>query len=308
MAALRISKMKNDLVLPSRSRRLCGDKFEVQRGVNGLPYVELRHLSGAQLDVYLHGAHAISWRDASGREMLFLSEKSFFRPESPIRGGIPVVFPQFGDGPLPKHGFARTREWTLLGAGMSDDGCAEARLELKDSQETIKLWPHKFRLEIIFRLKATGLDVLFSIANTGKKGFEFKNGLHTYFAAADISGVSVHGLAGAGFVDFLGDKTMQAEARNIITFDRETDRVYPSAPDKLVLEDGGNRRKIMIAKTGMRDIVLWNPWVEKSKRMEDFGGLEYKKMVCVETGNMYKTICLAAGDVCSGQVSFRTSL
>ncbi len=31
-----------------------------------------------------------------------------------VRGGIPVCFPQFADlGPLPAHGFARNRRWTL---------------------------------------------------------------------------------------------------------------------------------------------------------------------------------------------------
>jgi glucose-6-phosphate 1-epimerase len=35
--------------------------------------------------------------------------------DSPRRGGIPLVFPQFGNsGKLQKHGFARNVPWTLL--------------------------------------------------------------------------------------------------------------------------------------------------------------------------------------------------
>lgn len=35
------------------------------------------------------------------------SSKAFFKPGKAIRGGVPVVFPQFGPGALPQHGFAR---------------------------------------------------------------------------------------------------------------------------------------------------------------------------------------------------------
>ena len=68
--------------------------------------------------VYLHGAHVTSWKPARDHdERLFLSERSEFRAGTAIRGGIPVIFPQFAaEGPLPRHGFARTSEWTL------DDG------------------------------------------------------------------------------------------------------------------------------------------------------------------------------------------
>ena len=43
----------------------------------------------------------------------------------------------------------------------------------------------------------------------------------------------------------------------------------------------------------MADAVVWNPWIEKSKRMPDFGDDEYLRMVCVETGNMATRIALA---------------
>ena len=271
-----------------------------------MSYLELRHSSGAQLDIYLHGAHAVSWRNAEGRQMLFMSRESVFKPGIPIRGGIPIVFPQFGDGPLPKHGFGRISEWKLLSAQSVEDDCAEARLEMSENQQTLKLWPHNFRLELVFRLKAAELGISFSVANTGKKEFEFKNGLHTYFAAADISRVSVNGLAGSDFIDFLGDKTIRKETREKIGFNRETDRIYPSAPNTVLLEDDVNRRKMVIKKRGMQDVVIWNPWIEKAKRMEDFGDDEYKTMVCVETGNLHEIVRLSPGAVHVSFTKFST--
>ena len=32
-------------------------------------------------------------------------------------------------------------------------------------------------------------------------------------------------------------------------------------------------------------MVVWNPWVEKSKRMTDMEDNGYKNMLCVETAN-----------------------
>lgn len=280
------------------------NKSQLKHGINGLPYFELRHPSGAQLNICLHGAHVTSWQDKDGKELLFMSKKSFFQADKPIRGGIPIVFPQFGDGPLPKHGFTRIQEWTLLETSLTNDGRAEAEFELKDNPDTFRLWPHKFRLELIYRLGEAEFEISFAVANTGNAELEFKNGLHTYFSAADINRVSIAGMAGADFIDLVGDKTVQRETREKITFERETDRVYPSAPDRVVLDDEGNRQKIIIEKRGMNDIVIWNPWAEKSKRMEDFWDEEYLKMVCIETGNLHQPLCLAPGAVHDSSTKF----
>jgi glucose-6-phosphate 1-epimerase len=269
-----------------------------------MPYFELLHPSGAQLDVYLHGAHVTCWRDAGGRQNLFMSKKSLFKPAFPIRGGIPIVFPQFGDGPLPKHGFARINEWKLLGGPCEKDDCVEVRLGLIENSRTMELWPHKFRLELGFRLKAMELKICFSVTNSGMKEFRFNNGLHTYFSVADISRAAVTSLAGHKFIDFIGTGREEIEKRDRIIFDRETDRVYPFAPDKVVLEDTGNHRRMVIKKQAMNDIVIWNPWVEKAKRMEDFGNTEYKTMVCVETGNLHGTIRIAPGDIHKSVTTF----
>ena len=84
------------------------------RGKGGLETWTLEHSSGATAEVYSHGATVTSVKTAAGQELLFVSEKSKFDGESPIRGGIPVVFPKFGGGwegasnpsALPSHGFA----------------------------------------------------------------------------------------------------------------------------------------------------------------------------------------------------------
>ncbi|XP_006823154.1 uncharacterized protein LOC102810077, partial [Saccoglossus kowalevskii] len=63
--------------------------------------------------VHLHGATVLSWQ-CCGQEWLFVSKQAVYDNKKAIRGGIPVVFPNFGPWDLgPQHGFARISRWTL---------------------------------------------------------------------------------------------------------------------------------------------------------------------------------------------------
>jgi glucose-6-phosphate 1-epimerase len=53
-----------------------------------------------------------------------------------------------------------------------------------------------------------------------------------------------------------------------------------------VLHDPGLNRKITVGKSGSRSTVVWNPWIDKSRRMPDFGDDEWTGMVCIETANV----------------------
>src|SRR5437868_6808879 len=65
----------------------------------------------AQGEVYLHGAHVTQFQPRGHQPVLFLSRKSFYQSDKPIRGGVPICFPWFGpragDPSSPMHGFAR---------------------------------------------------------------------------------------------------------------------------------------------------------------------------------------------------------
>ena len=91
---------------------------------------------GAIALVALHGAHLLSWSTADGRERLFLSERAVFDGRTAIRGGIPVIFPQFAErGSLVKHGFARILPWTFRGSGETGLG-TRATFALASSRHT----------------------------------------------------------------------------------------------------------------------------------------------------------------------------
>ncbi len=42
--------------------------------------------------------------------------------------------------------------------------------------------------------------------------------------------------------------------------------------------------------------ILWNPWIDKAKRMSDFGDNEYQNMVCIEPGSVAKVVTLKPGE------------
>lgn len=61
---------------------------------HGLEKVVLRGPRRSSAEVYLYGAQVISWKNKLGEELLFVSTKAVFAPPKPIRGGIPICFPQ----------------------------------------------------------------------------------------------------------------------------------------------------------------------------------------------------------------------
>ena len=49
-----------------------------------------------------------------------------------------------------------------------------------------------------------------------------------------------------------------------------------------MVDDG---KKVTLEQIGSHSLVVWNPWVEKSKQMADMSDDGYKIMVCLETSN-----------------------
>ena len=201
------------------------------KGRGGLDTVELVHASGATATVYLWGATLTSYCTAQREEIIFVSPGAVFDGTQPIRGGVPVVFPQFGrpDQRLPMHGFARTSTWSvdsIVDASeetrappsprLSTPSLTDALrppphpppsrdpgllLSLSESAATLELWPHPFRLELTVRLSAASLTMSLAATNTGPAPFDFQALLHPYFRVEDVTGVVVRGLAGRSYVD-----------------------------------------------------------------------------------------------------------
>ena len=267
----------------------------IENDRNGMPKIDLIYDADTSATVYLQGAHLTSWR-CRGAEIMFLSDQSQFEKGMPIRGGIPIAFPQFGRGKLPPHGFARILEWNIQSTRITDTNAVKVSLLLSDSDESREMWDHSFRLEFTVILDSE-LNTTLRVSNTGPSRFDFKAALHTYFSVADITSTSVDGLMGREYQDSLKGGEKFEEKGDRVTFDREVDRIYLSTSDRLSITDVSGGKRIDLLKTGFPDAVVWNPWIAKSKNMPDFGDNEFMNMVCVEAGAVGNSVVLEPSEI-----------
>lgn len=266
----------------------------------GEPFVTLRNPRfESEADVYLFGATVTRWKTCDSSNVFFLSSRSDLSGKKAIRGGIPVIFPQFGDGPLPAHGFARNRRWRVIedkdSQARGDDYCTRVTLALSESEETLALWPHGFELRYTVTLAET-LTTEANVTNTGTTPFQFQFALHSYFQIPEIAQVRIAGLRNAEYLDKLLKMERLTERGEEIAISRETDRVFPSAPDQISVRCGAEQAEVLIQKSGMSSAVVWNPWVEKSSRMSDLTPDEFKRFVCVEAGQIEPGVTLMPGE------------
>src|SRR5665213_452427 len=236
-------------------------------------------------EVYLHGAHISHFQKKDEPPVLFMSQLSRFDESSPIRGGIPVIFPWFGarEG-QPAHGFARTQAWELREVTQLPTGAVSLRLGLPDSPAAAML--PDFSADYWITVGKT-LTAELIVANLDPgQHLTFEDCLHTYFVIGHISAVSVTGLKGADYLDKTENFSRKTERAEHLKISQETDRIYLDTAAPVEIHDSKLQRRIQIAKTGSLSTVVWNPWAAKAQQMPDFGDEEYEQMLCVESGNV----------------------
>lgn len=259
----------------------------------GMDAVELLAPDGARALVLLHGGQVLSWQPTGAAEQLYCSPTALFAPGMAVRGGIPVCFPQFGKrGALPAHGFARTKPWQLLMAeqGQDDALCA---LRLEDDEETRKLWPHAFALEISVRIAGRRIDIELACENTGSEAFEFTTALHSYLRVEDVTDVRLHGLQALNYLDAVKG-TNQVDFQESLRVNAEVDRVYGSANRTLLLREP--KRALRIEQEEFSDVVVWNPWGDRCAALSDMPDDDYHQMLCVEAARVNTPVRLEPGE------------
>ncbi len=264
---------------------------------HGLDAVELIAPDGARAIVTLHGAHVLSWIPAGAQEQLYLSPKSEFAAGQAIRGGVPVCFPQFSArGPLPKHGFARTRPWQLVSAEQGEHD-ALAVLRLVDDAATRLIWPHAFEAELSVRVSGQTLEIELACENRGEDDFTFTAALHSYFSVSDIDDASLAGLAETNYVDSVTGQE-QRQRVELLLPSGELDRIYQNVQGGLRLQDAA--RHVQITQQGFEDAVVWNPGAARCATLADMPMDGYKSMLCVEAATIMRPVLLKAGESWSG--------
>jgi glucose-6-phosphate 1-epimerase len=257
---------------------------------HGLPAIQIRAPDGACAIVTYHGAHIVSWVPAGGAEWIYLSEDSQFATAAPIRGGVPVIFPQFATyGPLPHHGILRTRAWQLV-EGKVCNRRTRVIFRSKACDETRSVWPYGFAVELAVEVAANHLQIAMQVQNTDAARMSFHAALHTYLRVSDVRLVQLVGLHGTQYRDrTVGDKLVTDPAA-VLKFESEIDRIYIDAQDTVHVRDVC--RSLIIRSTCFRDLVVWNPGRAKAATLPDMPADGYLRMLCVEAAAIATPIVL----------------
>lgn len=266
----------------------------------GQPAIALSTAEGARALVSLFGGQVLSWTPAGGEERLYLSEQARFDAHTPLRGGVPVCFPQFAaQGRLPRHGLLRTAQWQVR-EQRADAHFALLTLGTRETDASHAVWPHCFDAELTLVIEGPRLDVELEIRNTSHAPFAFNAALHTYLRVREVEHCRLHGLSGLQYRNQPDNRLSHDSAEALVVDDR-VDRVYHNVPGPLLLQDSG--RNLQISQQGFPDVVVWNPWEHDCAQLADMPARGFRNMLCVEAAAVRSKIQLDADDSWVGRQS-----
>lgn len=253
----------------------------IEQSHSGLEYINVAS-DFCSAKIFLQGAQLTEFTPSGKKPLIWVSSEEDYQEGKSVRGGIPICWPWFGVNPNPDwpiHGVARTSLWRA-GEVSEQDNEVRVSLTLPMTQVDETYWPHKSTLKVEFIL-TNKLEVRLTTTNLSEQTITFSQALHTYFPTPAIENTTVDGLQGAKYIEF-GEGPFEQDAQ--VGFARETDMVYTQAGEtqRIITPDG----IIEVSRENSSSCVLWNPWIDKSKRLSNFADDEYHTMLCLEAANV----------------------
>ena len=252
-------------------------------GFAGYPTAVLANKYGVA-EVALLGGNVLSYRPTGHAPVLFRPARkdAEYNRGDKFHGGIPVCWPQFGNRfskDLPQHGFASNLVFDVRGTEYSEEK-TEIALGVGSTDETQRLWPHDFDLELKVSVTMK-LNLSLTTANTGERPFEFSCGFHPYFVLRDRDAATVRGVDGLECL--LAQRECDLGVRSgDIRLDHAPDDVLvlPDAPKhEFAIVDPGLGRAIAVVSTGNTREVVWNCGDDAPC---DCSPGDWRRFVCVE--------------------------
>lgn len=217
----------------------------------------------------------------NGVEFLYCNEENLLSPERP-RCGIPFLFPIFGrlqDGKytyegktysMEIHGFGHLSTWTVV-----EQGGDFLHLMLEDDENTLAIYPFRFRTDLYFRVADGCLTIGQRFENRDEKSMPYSFGFHPYYKVETLAHARVETTAETYF-DYTAGKP-QAFGHGSVSlsvpegaFDAGAVFMQAKAPTILhIVEEG--RRVTMEYDEKYPQVVLWT--------------LAGKEFLCVEPVN-----------------------
>ena len=273
---------------------------------HGLPAVRLCAKDGATATITLHGAHVVSWKSRQGVEQLYLSPNTRFESGQAIRGGVPVVFPQFNTrGVLPRHGFARTCRWAMVEDTSPAEEACSVTLALQSHKVIKALWPYAFGCALKVSLVDDCLVMALTVNNNGPEAFGFQAALHTYLAVGAIESIKLTGLEACDFEDCTAAGGHAIKPHTALQPFDAIDRIYFNAPEQLQVHSAQGQMDLQ--HTGFCDVVVWNPGGAAAACPPDLPKDGFRHFLCVEAACIGSPVVLAPDQVWSGTQSIRAA-
>ncbi|SDI74666.1 D-hexose-6-phosphate mutarotase [Pseudomonas panipatensis] len=255
------------------------------------------HTAHGEALIAQQGAQLLSYQTHEQPPLVWLSEQAEYKHGQSLRGGVPVCWPWFGDltrNPLPvrgmhsgdsapAHGLVRGLDWRLDDI-VEEQGALCVRFAL-DARHGLPGWPHQAELSLSMRFgERLGLEL--TTRNLGAEPLAISQALHTYFAVSDSREIAIDGLQGCRYIETL-ENWEERRQDGLLRIQGETDRIYLDVERPLAIRDPQWRRRLCIAASQSRSAVVWNPWVEKAKRLSQFAEDAWQRMLCIETARVW---------------------
>lgn len=288
------TKPQNTTIDPTRSPATLKHVTLEQR--DELPVLRIRN-AHADAAIALQGAQVLEYTQHGAQPAIWLSDRVEYKRGQSQRGGIPVCWPWFGAlernpaavrsmthaEQAPAHGLARARDWTIHSIIECDDYTQVTLNFVTDALSQVQ-WPAAAELQLIVTVGTT-LRLELTTRNLSAQPIALTQALHTYFAISAIDKIHLAGFENTHYIDTLDD-WYDHNQHGAITFTTETDRIYLDVPPSIQLHDSGWNRTINLRTQNSTSAVVWNPWIEKSKRLSQFAPDAFRDMVCIETANV----------------------
>src|SRR5205814_2028133 len=84
-----------------------------------------------------------------------------------------------------------------------------------------------------------------------------------------------------------GAAVRMREGSEPVVFTGEVDRHYTRHTGRILVHDPAWKRIIQVDKRGSMSTQVWNPWIDKARRLPDLGNHEWPGMLAVEAANAF---------------------
>jgi glucose-6-phosphate 1-epimerase len=229
---------------------------------------------------------------------------------SPVRGGVPVLFPQFNDeGPLPKHGFVRTANWRALDqaghyvlniGSRVDNNSVDSSAESALPDLTPAEWPYAAELVLEMHPSGRQLELVLHVTNTGADPFSWTGGLHPYFNVSDLLESRLEGLGEVPIRDRFHPNITRQPAGDIRWDEQLYERLFDTA---VPVELHAGTTRFRLSMSGFNQWMVWNPGIAGAQAMKDLPNADWQRFVCVEPVIVQRAVRLEPGQRFTG--SFR---